>query len=153
MSDSFAAFVAFMLLLVLPASVYFYVFHGDWFMLYLVEVRSVPSALALLGFLVELGIGLLGFGFSALCVRNQRNSWVVTALAICLAGAVGVAAFLPERLRSVGTFRQYQGGFGLVHYGGALLQGALAATGLLGVGGAFLLFRIRRGQARSSKRS
>ena len=61
LSDSFGAFVAFMLLLLVPVSVYFYVFHGDWFMLYTVDVRRIPSALALLGFALELAVGLLGF--------------------------------------------------------------------------------------------
>jgi hypothetical protein len=148
LADSFAAFAAFLLLLLLPVSVYFYVFHGDWFMLYLVDVRRVPSALALFGFLAELAIGFLGFVFSAVCVRNQRNPWVVTALVGCLIGSLGVVALYPERLRVLGTFRQYQGGFGLLPYGGSLLQGALAMGGLLVVGGTFLLVRIRRGQAR-----
>jgi hypothetical protein len=148
LSDSFAAYVAFTLLLLLPVSVYFYVFHGDWFLLYLVDVRRIPSALALLGFFLELVIALLGFGFAAICVRSQRNPWVIGALAFCAIGALGVLAVAPDRLRVVGTFRQYRGGFGLVRYGGTLLQGALAMGGLLAAGGAFLLFRIRRGQVR-----
>jgi hypothetical protein len=148
LSDSFAAYVAFTLLLLLPSSVYFYVFHGDWFLLYLADVRRVPSALALLGFFGELVIALLGFGFAAVCVRSQRNPWVIGALSLCAIGAIGVIIAVPDRLRVVGTFRQYRGGFGLVSYGGALLQGALAMGGLLCVGGTFLLFRIRRGQAR-----
>jgi len=151
LSDSFAAFAAFMLLLLLPVSVYFYVFHGDWFMLYLVDVRRVPSALALFGFLTELAIGLFGFALAAACVRNQHNSWVMTTLAGCVIGAAAVVAVCPDRLRAVGTLRQYQGGFGLAPYGGALLQGALAMGGLLVVGGAFLLFRIRRGQTRTQR--
>lgn len=148
LSDSFAALVAFTLLLLLPVSVYFYVFHGDWFLLYLVDVRRVPSALAMLGFFVEFVIATLGFGLAAICLRSQRNPWVFGALVLCAIGALGVVAVAPERLRMVGTFRQYRGGFGLVSYGGALLQGALAMGGLLTVGGAFLLFRIRRGQVR-----
>jgi hypothetical protein len=148
LSDSFAALVAFTLLLLLPVSVYFYVFHGDWFLLYLVDVRRVPSALAMLGFFLEFVIATLGFGLAAICLRSQRNPWVLGALVLCAIGALGVVAVAPERLRMVGTFRQYRGGFGLVSYGGALLQGALAMGGLLTVGGAFLLFRIRRGQVR-----
>jgi hypothetical protein len=148
LSASFAAFAAFMLLLLVPVSVYFYVFHGDWFMLYLVEVMRVPSALALLGFATEFAVGLSGFGLAAACVRNQHNAWVMTMLGVCVIGAAAVVGVCPDRLRAVGTLRQYQGGFGLVPYGGTLLQGALAMGGLLVVGGLYLLFRIRRGQAR-----
>src|SRR5437763_725749 len=68
-SDSGAAYAAFLCLLLLPVSVYFYVFHGDWFLLYLVDLRRVPSALALLGFIVELALGLLGFTLCAVAVR------------------------------------------------------------------------------------
>ena len=148
-SDSGAAFAAFLVLLLLPSSVYFYVFHGDWFMLYLVDVRRVPSALAMLGFLSQLVLGLLAFGLSALLVRNQRHAWVISVLSACVAGSIAVLAMCPDRLRVVGTFRQYHGAFGLVPYGGALLQGALAMGGLLTVGAVFLLLRIRRGQPRT----
>ena len=152
-SDSGAAFSAFLVLLVLPVSVYFYVFHGDWFLLYLVDVRRVPSALALLGFIGELVLGLIGFGVCAVAVRNQRSSWVVSVLVASIVGAVGVVVACPNRLRVLGTYHQFHGGFGLVPYGGALLQGALAMGGLLAVGAVFLLFRIRRGQARVQQRA
>ena len=148
LSDSFAAFVAFVLLLLLPATLYFYVFHGDWFMLYLVDVKRVPAPLTLLGFLCELALGLLGFFFGAACVRNQKNSWVVGALVLCALAALAVIVIVPERLRVVGTLRQFRGGFGLTRYGGSLLQGALAMGGLLTAGAFYLLYRIRRGQFR-----
>ena len=148
LSDSFAAFFAFMLLLVLPVSLYFYVFHGDWFMLYTVDVRRVPSALALFGFAVELAVGLVGFAGSALCVRTSHANWAIGAVVVSVIAAVSVVFLCPERLRVVGSFRQYKGGFGLVSYGGALLQGALAMGGLLTAGASFLIVRIRRGQAR-----
>jgi len=151
LSDSFGAFVAFMLLLLVPVSVYFYVFHGDWFMLYTVDVRRVPSALALFGFAVELAVGLLGFGLSALCVRSARSNWALAIVALCALAAVSVVFVCPERLRMVGSFRQYRGGFGLARYGGALMQGALAMGSLLLAGAVFLIARIRRGQARRER--
>jgi hypothetical protein len=148
LSDSFAAFCAFTLLLLVPATLYFYVFHGDWFMLYLVDVKRLPAALVLLGFLSEIALGLLGFLFGASCVRSQRNSWVIAGLVVCGLAALAVIVVVPERLRVVGTLRQYRGNFGLTRYGGSLLQGALAMGGLLGAGAAYLLYRIRRGQFR-----
>ena len=151
LSDSFGAFVAFMLLLLVPVSVYFYVFHGDWFMLYTVDVRRIPSALALLGFALELAVGLLGFAVSALCVRNARTSLALGIVLACAFAALSVVFVCPERLRLVGSFRQYRGGFGLVGYGGALLQGALAMGSLLLAGAIFLIVRIRRGQARRDR--
>ena len=147
-SSTFAAFATFLVLLVLPVSVYFYVFHGDWFLLYLVDVRRIPSAVALFGFLFEGAFGVLGFAIGASCVRNQRASWVTYLLAFVGVAAIAVLFIVPERLLFVGNYKQYRGGFGLVKYGGALLQGGLLMGGVLLLGATFLVMRIRQGLAR-----
>ena len=43
--------------MIVPVSVYFYVFHGDWFLLYLFDVSRIPSAIAMVGFFVQAGLG------------------------------------------------------------------------------------------------
>lgn len=151
LSDSFAAFGAFMLLLLVPVSVYFYLFHGDWFMLYTVDVHTVPSGLVLLGFAAEVGLGLLGFFCAAVCVRSARMSWAIALIALCALAAFSVVLIVPERLRVMGSFRQYWGGFGLEPYGGALFQGAVAMGAFLAFGTVYLLIRIRRGQTRMQR--
>jgi hypothetical protein len=151
LSDCCAAYGAFIVLLLLPVSAYFYLFHGDWFMLYTVDVRSLPSALVLLGMLAEAGLGLLGFFCAALCVRNARVSWALTLAAASAVAAVAVVFIVPERLRVMGSFRQYWGGFGLEPYGGSLFQGALAMGSFLVYGAVYLLVRIRRGQTRMQR--
>ena len=151
LSDSFAAFGAFMLLLLVPVSVYFYLFHGDWFMLYTVDVHTIPSGLVLLGFAAQVGLGLLGFFYAALCVRSARMSWALVLIAMCAFAAVGVVFVVPERLRVMGSFRQYWGGFGLEPFGGALFQGAIAMGVFLVFGTVYLLIRIRRGQMRMQR--
>jgi hypothetical protein len=140
-----------MVLLLLPISAYFYLFHGDWFMLYTVDVRNLPSALVLVGVVVEAGLGLLGFFAAALCVRNARMGWALSLVAACAVAAVGVVFVVPERLRVMGSFRQYWGGFGLEPYGGSLFHGALAMGIFLVYGAAYLLVRIRRGQIRMQR--
>lgn len=151
LSDCFAAYGAFMLFLLLPVSAYFYLFHGDWFMLYTVDVRSLPSALVLLGVLAEAGLGVLGFFVAAVCVRNARIGWAFALAGTCAVAAVGVVFVVPERLRVIGSFRQYWGGFGLEPYGGSLFQGALAMGSFLIYGAVYLLVRIRRGQLRMQR--
>jgi hypothetical protein len=151
LSDCFAAFGAFMLLLLLPISAYFYLFHGDWFMLYTVDVRSLPSGVVLVGIAVEAGLGLLGFFGAALCVRSARVSWALALVVLCAVAAVSVVFVVPERLRVMGSFRQYWGGFGLEPFGGALFQGALAMGSFLVCGTVYLLIRIRRGQMRMQR--
>lgn len=148
LTGTFGAFVAFLLCLVIPTSVYFYVFHGDWFMLYLVDVGRVPSALALIGFVLEALLGVVGFSLGASLVRNQRGSWALGTLAVTLGVALAVLFVFRDRLEVVGTYNQYRGGFGLSDYGGALLQGALGMGVLLLAGGAFLLYRVRSSAAR-----
>ena len=151
LSDCFAAYGAFLVLLLLPTSAYFYLFHGDWFLLYTVDVRRLPSALVLFGAIAQAGLGLLGFFCAASCVRSARTGWALALVASCAVAAVAVVFVVPERLRVVGSFRQYWGGFGLEPYGGSLLQGALAMGAFLVYGAVYLLVRIRRGQMRMQR--
>src|SRR5689334_4500406 len=69
LTRTFAAYLIYACLVVIPASVYFYVFHGDWFMLYFLDVQRIPSAMALLGFIVEAVLGIAGFLLGAVLVR------------------------------------------------------------------------------------
>jgi hypothetical protein len=149
LSSSFRAFALFLVLLILPVSVYFYVFHGDWFLLYSVDVRRVPSALALLGFVAEVGLGVVGFMIGSAMARAQRMGLGYALSAVCFPLAVAVAFIWPERLRSVGTFAQYRGDFGLQPYGGPLMQAGAAMGGVLLVGAAFLLVRIAASRRRT----
>jgi hypothetical protein len=149
LSSSFRAFALFLVLLILPVSVYFYVFHGDWFLLYSVDVRRVPSALALLGFVAEVGLGVVGFMIGSAMARAQRMGLGYALSAVCFPLAVAVALIWPERLRSVGTFAQYRGDFGLQPYGGPLMQAGAAMGGVLLVGAAFLLVRIAASRRRT----
>lgn len=148
LSASFKAFALFVALLLLPVSAYFYVFHGDWFLLYAVDVRRIPSALALGGLLVEAGIAVLGFLTGAALARSQRAG-AGTALALAsVAGAAAVVLVWRDRLAVVGTFSQHRGDYGLHAYGGALLQGGLALGGVLLVGAVYLVARIAHAQRR-----
>ncbi|MEM9072054.1 MAG: hypothetical protein AAGE52_26345 [Myxococcota bacterium] len=144
LTQSFGAYLVFAMLVLVPVGVYFYVFHGDWFLLYTFDVSRVPSALALIGFLVLAGVGSLGFAVGASMVRGQRDTLggILVGLSVLAAGAVAVVA--RDRLGVVGNFAQFEGGFGLKTFGsGPLMQGALTMGGILLVGAMFLLLRLR----------
>jgi hypothetical protein len=143
LTSSFKAYAMFLTLLVLPASVYFYVFHGDWFLLYSLDVRRIPSAIALLGFVAELGIGVLGFSLGSTLARTQRTTLGFVTAAACGVAALSVVPFWRERLAVVGTFAQYRGDFGLQEYGGGLMQAGVVMGSALLYGAAYLLVRIR----------
>jgi hypothetical protein len=142
-TSTFKAYALFLLLVLVPVSVYFYVFHGDWFLLYAVDVRRIPSAVALLGFVVEAWIGVLGFSLGAALARAQRTGIGFGVVAVAVLAAGSVVVFFLDRLSVVGTFAQYRGDFGLRAYGGSLMQAGLAMGALMAYGAAYLLVRIR----------
>jgi hypothetical protein len=149
LTSSFKAYALFLTLIVLPISIYFYVFHGDWFLLYAADVRRIPSAVALIGFMAECAIGVVGFQLGAGFARNQR-----IGLGYAISGAAGVAALAvvalwPERLSVVGTFAQYRGDFGLRTYSGDLMQAGIAMGAVLAFATVFLLARIRLASRKS----
>ncbi|MGB0679896.1 MAG: hypothetical protein ACPGUV_09570 [Polyangiales bacterium] len=148
---SFGAYLLFLTFLLIPVSLYFYLFHGDWFLLYLIDVGRIPSALALLGFAAQAGLGSLGFVIGATTVRMQRESVGAVVALICLVLAVALVLLLRQRLAVVGTYSQYQTGLGLEAYGsGALWQGTIAMSVLLFSGLAYLLVRLYLSVRRTS---
>ncbi|MFW6067661.1 MAG: hypothetical protein ACOC97_04925 [Myxococcota bacterium] len=143
LTRSFAAYVLFLGLVVVPVSVYFYTFHGDWFLLYLMDVRRLPSALALVGFLGEGALGVGAFALGAALVRGQREGIAKALVVLTAVGAVAVVPAARDRLAVVGTFAQYHGDFGLHAYGsGALLQGTIAMGLIMALGLAYLVIRL-----------
>lgn len=149
LTRSFAAFLAFALCVLVPISVYFYVFHGDWFLLYLIDVREIPSAIALVGFVGEALIGVLGFSVGAMLLRSQREPLVGASAAVALAVAALVPLLLRDRLSRVGSYAQFNGGFGLVDFtaGPLFFSTILMTVAFLGAAG-FLLGRLWVGERR-----
>ena len=143
LTRGFAAYAIFLGLVLVPISLYFYLFHGDWFLLYLWDVREVPSAIALVGFVVEFALGVSGFSLGATLVRSQRD--LVAALAACAAllAAIAPAGLAGDRLAAVGSYAQFHGGFGLARFDeGAMLHGAALMLVVFLVGFAFTLVRV-----------
>lgn len=143
LTTSFGAYLIFASLVLVPASVYFYVFHGDWFLLYLLDVQRVPSAIALVGFVVEVGIGALGFSAGAALLRSQRETLAGGAIAVALIASGTVPALLRDRLAVAGTFAQYEGQFGLIPLADSpLFAGGIAMFVLILAGFVFLVVRL-----------
>lgn len=143
LTRGFLAYLSYASLVVVPASVYFYVFHGDWFLLYTVDIGKIPSAVALLGFVLQAGLGGLGYLVGALLVRNQREAIVGVLVGMLLIGGVAVVVVYVDRLAQVGSYAQFHGQFGLEAYqGGPLMTGGLAIGAILVTGLAFLLTRL-----------
>lgn len=149
LTTAFGAYLIFASLVLVPASVYFYVFHGDWFLLYLLDVQRVPSAIALVGFLLEVGIGALGFSAGAALLRSQREAVAGGIIAVAVIAGGAVPALLRERLAVAGTFAQYEGQFGLTPLGDStLFAGGIAMALLVTAGFVFLVVRLNYASAR-----
>jgi len=109
----FRAFVVYVLLVLVPSTVYFYAFHGDWFLLYLLDASTVPSAIGLLLFVVEALVSAVGFASGAHLVRMQRETLAVAIAVLTSILGAGLLLVLRERVATVGTYAQFHGAFGL----------------------------------------
>lgn len=142
-SKACTAYGIFVGLILVPISIYFYAFHGDWALLYVVDSRHIPSAFALLCFLLEGLIGLGGFLLGAAWVRTQREGWAFGAASISVLAALAVIFIGWERLSQVGSYEQFHGQYGLESYGsGAVFQGTLTMGLIFVLGAAYLLVRL-----------
>jgi hypothetical protein len=148
-SRAFLAYLLFAGLVLVPYSVYFYLFHGDWYLLYLVDTGRVPSAVVLVGCLLEIALGAGGFLLGASLIRTQRDPWLGASIGATVALGLAVIPVARPRLSVVGSYAQYQGDFGLAAYGGALLQGTLWMSLWLVLGLGYLLYRLGPGARRA----
>ncbi len=151
LTRAFGAYAIFLAALLVPISVYFYVFHGDWYLLYMVDVRRVPSAFALLSFMGHGAIGAGGFLAGASLVRSQKDflAGVFAGGALALALALGLLA--RPRLSVVGSYAQFHRGFGLSPFAeSALFEGCILMSVVLALGLTGLLLRIHWGVRRGA---
>jgi hypothetical protein len=143
LTRSALAFLIFDFLVLVPASAYFYVFHGDWFLLYLFDVGRIPSSIALVGFVGQGALAVGGFAVAAAWIRTQREVLAWVALGVSVLLGVGSVLLLSERLSQVGSYAQYKGNFGLVPFTeGPLMAGTIAMASIVTIGLAFLLVRV-----------
>ena len=145
LTPSFGAYVLYLLFVFLPSGAYYYVFHGDWFLLYLLDVRYIPSALALVGFIVVASLGVLSFWVGALMVRSARESSVVALSFVSLMLGIVCCIFARNRLSVVGTRIQFEGDLGLDPFWESTVSRGTFSLGLvLIIGFVFLCYRLYR---------
>jgi hypothetical protein len=149
LSHAFVAYLFYAALVLAPISVYFYVFHGDWYLLYWVDTDRIPSAIALIGCVVCLALGAAGFLLAATLIRTQRDQWVGAGIGVSVSLGIAVIALARHRLSVVGSYAQYHGDFGLSAYGGALLQGTLCMSVWMLLGLTYLVYRLGPAAKRS----
>jgi hypothetical protein len=149
LSHAFAAYLLYASLVVVPASLYFYLFHGDWYLMYLVDSQRVPSALVLLACGLEVGLGVGGFIMGAAFARNQREPWAGAVIGVTASLGAAVIPLARQRLSVVGSYAQYHGDFGLAPFGGTLQQGVVCMTLWTLVGLLLIAYRLGPGARRT----
>jgi uncharacterized membrane-anchored protein len=143
--ESFLAFALFVGFVLLPTAIYFYVFHGDWFLFYWVDTGHAPWAWGLLVVLLLLGSASLGFVLGATLCRASRN---VAARRIALGAILIALAVWPlawARLSVVGSYRQFTRDYGLVSFfASPAFYSGLAMLIIIGLAFGSALYRIDR---------
>lgn len=145
-SETFSVFALFMGLVLVPVASYFYVFHGDWFLLYLASTASVISSLGLfiLGLVLVTAVGGFALGTKLCRLDQSRQLWAAVGGAIGAAFLFFVIAW--PRSTVVGSTVQYAKDFGLHPYwGSAAAWGGLwmTAVGAVSLGRLWLTLRRR----------
>jgi hypothetical protein len=143
--DAFLAFALFVGLVLLPTAVYFYVFHGDWFLFYWVDTGRAPWVWGLLTALLLLGSAALGFGLGAALCRASRDAAARRIAIGAFAIALAVWPLGWERLRVVGSYRQFTRDYGLTEFfaSPAFYSGLLMLV-IVGVAFGTAVYRIDR---------
>lgn len=143
--EAFLAYALFVALVLVPTAAYFYVFHGDWFLLYWVNTSRAPWVWGLLSVLLLLGAAAIGFRIGAAFCRASRD---LAARRIAIAAVFIGLAVWPlawSRISVVGSERQFARDYGLVaFFASPASQSGLAMLLILGAAFAWMLIRIER---------
>jgi hypothetical protein len=143
--EAFLAYAFFVGLVLLPTAIYFYVFHGDWFLFYWVDTGRAPWAWGLLGVVLLLGTAALGFGLGAALCRASRD---VAARRISVGALFVALALWPlgwERLSVVGSYRQFTRDYGLTgFFASPAFYSGLAMLVIIGGAFGWIVYRIDR---------
>ena len=143
--EAFLAYALFVGFVLLPTAIYFYVFHGDWFLFYWIDAGRAPWAWGILAALLLLGAASLGFGIGAALCRASRDlaSRRIAVGALFIALSVWPLGW--DRLSVVGSHRQFTRDYGLTaFFVSPAFYSGLAMIIIIALAFAWLVYRIDR---------
>lgn len=143
--EAFLAYSLFVALVLVPTAVYFYVFHGDWFLFYSIETGRAPWFWGLVAVFVVLGAGSMGFLLGVALCRAARDTLLRRLSGGILVAALAVWPSIWPRLSVVGSYRQFTRDYGLIAFfsSPAFYSGLITGLVLLAAF-VWLVFRIDR---------
>jgi len=143
--DVFLAHAMFFGFVLLPTVMYFYVFHGDWFLLYSVDTARAPWAWGILTILLLLGAASLGFGIATGLCRASRDAGARRLAIAALVIAFAVWPLGWNRLSVVGSYRQFTRDYGLTtFFSSPAFHSGLVMLIIMGVALGWIVHRIDR---------
>jgi hypothetical protein len=143
--ETFLAYALFVTLVLLPTAIYFYVFHGDWFLFYWVDTARAPWFWGLLGAVLVLGAASLGFRIGLALCRASRDLTTrrITVGAVLIALATWPLAW--SRLSVVGSHRQFWRDYGLISFfASPAFYSGLAMALIIVLAFGWLVYRVDR---------
>lgn len=141
--EAFLAYALFVGLVLAPTVVYFYVFHGDWFLFYGVDTGRAPWAWGILVMATVAGVAALGFRLSSALCRIDREVAVRRTAVGTFVLALGVWPLGWDRLSLVGSYREFTKDYGLTGYfSSAAFYAGLAMLILLVASFVWVVYRI-----------
>lgn len=114
--ESFSAYLLFVAFVLVPTTIYFYVFHGDWFLFYLADTDTAPWLWGILAVVLQLGFAAAGFRLGVALCRASRDALARRATFAALLVGIAIWPLVWNRLRAVGSYRQFARDYGLVPF-------------------------------------
>jgi len=143
--EGFLAYALFVALVLVPTAIYFYVFHADWFLFYVIDTGRAPWLWGLVAVSLVLGAAALGFLLGAALCRESRDRLVRRFSAGVIVLALASWPSIWRRLSVVGSYRQFVRDYGLTAFFSSPSFYSGVVTGLLLLAAfVWLVFRIDR---------
>jgi hypothetical protein len=131
-----------------PICAYFLIFAADWSLVYVVDSRSVPSALALVLVVADAASVIVGAEITLRLIQRGAQTTAAALVAAVLAPAALFILLFRSRLNVEGTFHQVQNDFGTQPVVSGPLGYALLWMALLLAAGLALTARTLRADRR-----
>ncbi len=143
--EAFLAYALFVGFLLLPTSIYFYVFHADWFLHYVIDTSSAPWAWGLLACFLVIGAAALGFRIGATLCRASRDRAARRITVGAFIVALAVWPLFWSRISLVGSHRQFTRDYGLTEFfASPAFYSGLVTLIIVSIAFGWVVFRIDR---------
>lgn len=109
----FKVYLTYVCAIVMPVSIYSYVFLADWAMAYAIDTSRMPSWITLVLFVAQAITGIWTFSWGSRWMRTDHQQTLWAILGASLVVALVALGLMSSRLGHYGNYAQFHGGYGL----------------------------------------